>query len=153
MQFCSIMWHHLGCAMRKRVLGRMCTVEPQVSLHIQAGWSGPSLSTKWNIPCYRKYEWTAKTGWYLTHAQDDLNLCILHIFEGTFPPDMSHLIHWNNVKVPDSGLNIYRHGPNISVTVTVILFIQSKQNYEFNCFRLISKDKIWQNIENAQEMP
>ena len=31
--------------------------------------------------------------WYLAHVQDDLNLCILRMFKGTFSLDMAH-IYW-----------------------------------------------------------
>ena len=30
-------------------------------------------------------------GWYFAHAQDDLNLPILHMFEDTFSLDIAHL--------------------------------------------------------------
>ena len=32
-----------------------------------------------------------RLGWYHAHAQDDLNVCILHMFEDTFSLDMAHI--------------------------------------------------------------
>ena len=45
--------------------------------------SKPSLSTNRIIEYYRMYEWRAKAWITLCYVHDDLNLYILHIFEGT----------------------------------------------------------------------
>ena len=37
-----------------------------------------------NIGYYRMYEWRAKSWMILAHMQDDLNLCILRLFEALF---------------------------------------------------------------------
>ena len=53
-------------------LGHICTV-----------WSGPSLSTN-RIIGTESINGEQRPGWYFAHGQDDLNLDILHMFEGTF---------------------------------------------------------------------
>ena len=42
----------------------------------------PSLSA--NIGYYRKYEWRTKTGWYIAHAQGDLNAYFAHFSKARF---------------------------------------------------------------------
>ena len=69
--------------MQKRVFSHMRTAKTQISLNIRAIWSGPSLSAKRNIG----YVWMESKGpddTYFVHAQDNLNLCILRVFEGNF---------------------------------------------------------------------
>ena len=46
----------MGRAMRKRVFGHMRTAKAQISLHICAVWSGPSLSAYRIIGNYRMYQ-------------------------------------------------------------------------------------------------
>ena len=50
----------MGSAMRKRVFRHMRTAKAQISLHICAVKSGPSLSASRIIGHYRMYEWRAK---------------------------------------------------------------------------------------------
>ena len=38
-------------------------------------------------------------GWYFAHAQDDLNLRLLHMFEGTFSADDAHLSLQNKLGI------------------------------------------------------
>ena len=71
--------------MRKRVF-RGINSEAQISLRIRAVCLGPLLSAKRIIGYYRMYEW-ARAEWYFGLAQDELNLCILCVFEGTFSLD------------------------------------------------------------------
>ena len=40
----------------------------------------------------KMYEWRAKARCYLVHPQNDLNLCILRMFEGIFPLDVVLII-------------------------------------------------------------
>ena len=40
-----------------------------------------------DIVCFEQLD----PGWYFAHAQADLHLCILHIFEGTFSLDVAHM--------------------------------------------------------------
>ena len=37
------------------------------------------------------YEWRAKAGWYFARAQDDVNLCVLRMLEGTFSLDVAYI--------------------------------------------------------------
>ena len=64
-----------GSAMWKCFFRHMLTAKTQISLHINAVWSGPSLSTKSVFGYYKMYEWRAKaqlilctctgcTGWF-----------------------------------------------------------------------------------------
>ena len=62
---------------RKRVFGHMRTTKAQTSLCISAFWPRPSLG---QLP-----------GWYFAHAQADLKLRILRMFEGTFSLDASNI--------------------------------------------------------------
>ena len=53
--------------------------------HIKcAVWSGTSLSAKKIIGYYRMYEWRARIRWQFVHERDNLNVCILRMFESTF---------------------------------------------------------------------
>ena len=58
----------------------------------------------------KMYEWRAKAKMMLLHAQDDLNLCILHMFEGTFSLDAAHIKY----KV---------HSGKHSITILLYLFL------------------------------
>ena len=88
----------------------------------RAVWSGPSLSAYRMIGYYWVYEWRAKApaqsdqglhcsltewlatrectngeqrpGWYFVHGQDDLNLRILRIIEGTFSLHLAPLVSY-----------------------------------------------------------
>ena len=53
---------------------------------------GISLSDNKIIRYYIIYEWEAKVGWYIAHAQNDMNLCSLRMFEGTFSPGAAPFI-------------------------------------------------------------
>ena len=69
------------------------TAKAKIRLRICAVWSGRSLFGNRFIGHYRKYEWRAKTRMRLcAHAQDDLTLQILRMFEGTFSLDMARII-------------------------------------------------------------
>ena len=69
--------------MRKRVFGQMRTAMAQITLRIRVVWSGPSLfANRLDITEYTNGE--QRSGWQFAHAHDDLNLCILRMFEGTF---------------------------------------------------------------------
>ena len=59
----------------KTCLAYMRTAKAQISLRIRAVWSGPSLSANRIIGYYKiKYmNGEQRPGWYLAHAQDDLN--------------------------------------------------------------------------------
>ena len=37
------------------------------------------------------YDWSTKAGWYYAHVQDNPNLRILHMFEGTFSLDAAQI--------------------------------------------------------------
>ena len=68
------------------------TAKSLIRLRKCAVWSGPSLSTNrtiWFIECFNGVQ---MPGWYLAHARDNLNLHILHIFEGTFLLDAVHSV-------------------------------------------------------------
>ena len=52
----------MGCAVRKCVYGQVRTAKAQISLHIHAVWSGPSLSANRIIGYYRMYEWMENKG-------------------------------------------------------------------------------------------
>ena len=62
----------------------MRTAKAQISLRIRAVWSGPSLSANRIIGYYRMMDGEQRPGCYFAHAQDDMNLRILRMFEGTF---------------------------------------------------------------------
>ena len=56
-----IIWqNYMGHTMQKCVFSHMWTVKAQISLRINAGWSGPSLSAYRIIEYYRMYEWRGK---------------------------------------------------------------------------------------------
>ena len=63
---------------------RKCAeAKAQISLRIQAVWSGPSLSESLGtIECMNGKN--QRPGWYFEHAQYDLNLRISYMLEGTF---------------------------------------------------------------------
>ena len=52
----------------------MQSAKAQISLCINAVWSGPSLSANRIIGYYRIYKWRAKAGWYFGQAQNDLSV-------------------------------------------------------------------------------
>ena len=54
----------------KNVFGHMRTAKAQISLPIQAGWSGPSMSTNRVIGCYKMFEWREKAWAQLFKAND-----------------------------------------------------------------------------------
>ena len=60
-----------------------------------AVWSGSPLSAKRIIKYYRMYEWRAKARMKLlchVHAQNDLNLRILRMFEGKLSLHAAHIL-------------------------------------------------------------
>ena len=78
--------------MRKRVFGHMRTAKPQISLRIRAVWSGFLLSANRIIGYYRVYDENKASDDDFAHAQDDLNLRIFSMFEGTFSLITAHII-------------------------------------------------------------
>ena len=62
----------------------MQTAKAQISMHICAVWSGLHcpLTESLDTTVYINDE--KKSGWYFAHAQDDLNLRIFRMLEGTF---------------------------------------------------------------------
>ena len=81
----------MGRAMWKRVFGHMRTAKVQISLRIRAGWSGPLLSADKVIGSADCFNGEQMPGWYFEHVEDDLNLHILHMVEGTFSLDLAHI--------------------------------------------------------------
>ena len=77
----------MGLAMQKRVFEHMRTVMAQISLRLRAVWSGPSVSTNRISGNIERMNGEQRLGSYFMHAQDDLNLRILRMFEGTFSLD------------------------------------------------------------------
>ena len=65
--------------MRKRVFGHMRTAKAQISLRIRAeGLHSPLTESLDTTECMNMEQI------HFTRAQDDLNIRILHMFEGTF---------------------------------------------------------------------
>ena len=86
---------YMDRAMQKRVFWHMRKTKAQVSLRIRAVWSGPLLSANGIV---RYYEMKREQRPFV-RAQDDLNLCILRIFEGTFLLDTTNMVcHKADVK-------------------------------------------------------
>ena len=82
----------MGHAMRKCVLGHMWTAKAQISLHIHAVWLEPSLITQsyWIL---QNVWWESKgPDYFFEHTQENLNLHISHLFEGTFLLDLAHIM-------------------------------------------------------------
>ena len=73
-----------GRAMPKRVSRHMRTAKALLSLRICADWSGPSLSAHKITGYYRIMNGEQRPGWYFAHAQNNLNMRILHMLEGIF---------------------------------------------------------------------
>ena len=76
----------MGCTMRKRVFGHMRTEKAQVSLRIRAAQSDQDLYCPLTelfdtIECIIEEQ---RSSWYFAHAQDDVNMRILHMFESAF---------------------------------------------------------------------
>ena len=74
---------NIGHAM-KNVFRRIWTAKAQISLHIHAVWSGPSLSTNRIIGYYRMLEWRAKTWMILCVCVDGLSLSISTCLKALF---------------------------------------------------------------------
>ena len=83
---------HIGRTIQKRVFGHLRTANAQISQRARAVWSGPSLPAGRITGDYRMYKWRARPGWYFAHAQDDLNLDISRMYEGSFAHDGTHII-------------------------------------------------------------
>ena len=69
----------------ENVSGHMQTAKAQITQRICTIWSGPSpLTATKIIEYYRMYEWRPeqRPRWYFMHAQDDINLHMLRMFEG-----------------------------------------------------------------------
>ena len=69
----------------------MRTAKALIILSGCVGWAGLSLSVNRIIGYNRIYEWKAKPGWYLPHAQDDVNPHILRMLEGIFTLEAAHV--------------------------------------------------------------
>ena len=73
-----------GSCHAKTCLRANAIAKVQISLRISAVWLGSCQSAYriiGNTECMNEEQ---RPGWYFTHAQDDLNLLILRMFEGTF---------------------------------------------------------------------
>ena len=83
--------YSLTSLQQRRVFGDMRTVKGQISLRICAVWSGLSLSLTESFDATECINWKQLPGWYFVHVQDDLNLRILRMLEGTFSLGVAHL--------------------------------------------------------------
>ena len=72
----------------------MRTAKAQISLRIRAVWSRPSVSANRIIGYYKMYELKEKARMNFAPAQEELNLRLLHLFEGTFSLDTAHIIKY-----------------------------------------------------------
>ena len=79
----------MGSTMQKDASRLVQTVKAQISLHIQAVWSGPSLFAYRIIGYYGMY-WEQRPR-YFVRVQNDLYLHILHVLEDTFSLDVVHV--------------------------------------------------------------
>ena len=86
------LWNQFVSTMRNRVFGHMRTAKAQVSLRIRVVWPGPPLSANRIIWSTQSKIREQRPKWYLAHAQDDLNLGILRMFEGPFSLGAAHLV-------------------------------------------------------------
>ena len=78
--------------MQIRFFGYMRIAKAQISLRTRAVWLKTSLSANRISGYYRMYEWRAKGEMILDHVQDDPNMRILRMFEGTLSLDAAHLL-------------------------------------------------------------
>ena len=52
----------------------------------------PPFTEALDVMYERMYEWGTKVRWYNAHAQDDLNLCVMRMFKGTFSLDVAQIV-------------------------------------------------------------
>ena len=75
-----------------------------------AVWTGPSLCANKIIEYYRIYG-EQRPGWYFAHAQDDLNLHILHMFKGTFLLGLDNIMYLSCLLKYKDGKQTYQIHP------------------------------------------
>ena len=68
---------------------------------------------------YRMYEWRAKV-WYFAHAQDDVNLHILRMLEGTFLLDAAYIISQFLVTV-----GVSKYPGHVPLSICFLLIVPS----------------------------
>ena len=70
----------------------MRTAMAQISLRIRAYWSGTLTARLQNQWILQNVWMESKCPWYFAHAQEDLNLRILRMLDGTFLLDTAHIL-------------------------------------------------------------
>ena len=83
---------HYKIYIKKLVFGHMRTAMAQISLRIRAYWSGTLTVRLQNQWIFQIVWMDSKCPWYFAHAQEDLNLRILRMLDGTFLLDTAHIL-------------------------------------------------------------
>ena len=73
----------MGCSLLKPVFGQIRT-----SVQSDQGLHCPLTESLDTTECMNGKQ---RAGWYFEHGQDDLNLCIFHMFKRTILLDVPHI--------------------------------------------------------------